>query len=97
MLAMSMLVLFLYGGLIWGMYPLENGVSWEAHLAGFIAGTFLAVYYRKSGPQDDPIPEWMNEEENIIPETPEEKIIQVSEEKKGIIVNYDFKEKKKDL
>ncbi len=96
MLAMSMLVLFLYGGLIWGMYPLENGVSWEAHLAGFIAGTLLAVYYRKSGPQDDPIPEWMNEEENLPDEIPEEKTIQHPQENKGIIIQYDFREKKKD-
>lgn len=65
MLAMSMLVLFLYGSMIWGMYPLENGVSWEAHFAGFLTGTLMAVYFRKSGPADDLVPEWMNEEETV--------------------------------
>jgi membrane associated rhomboid family serine protease len=32
---------FLYGGMIWGVFPNQVYVSWEAHLCGFIAG-FLA-------------------------------------------------------
>ena len=93
MLAMSMLVLFLYGSMIWGMYPLENGVSWEAHLAGFLTGTLLAVYYRRSGPQDDPIPEWMNEEEIQMEATAEAEIFTEQKKDNGIVINYDFKKK----
>ncbi len=91
MLAMSMLVLFLYGSMIWGMYPLENGVSWEAHLVGFLTGTLMAVYYRKSGPQDDPVPDWMNEEEILIEEDIDPEIS--SESEKRVDINYEFKNK----
>jgi membrane associated rhomboid family serine protease len=94
LLAVALLVLFLYGSIIWGILPLENGVSWEAHLVGFMTGTFLAVYYRNSGPKDDPLPEWMNEEsgkdlENIN----EQEITSESNEERKIIINYDFKKK----
>lgn len=39
---LSLLILFLYGGLIWGVLPLQRGVSWEAHLFGFIGGVIAA-------------------------------------------------------
>ena len=93
MLAMSMLVLFLYGSMVWGMYPLENGVSWEAHLAGFLTGTLMAVYYRKTGPLDDAVPEWMNEPEIQKEEITEAEIIEEPEKKNGVVVNYEFKRK----
>ena len=50
----SFLVIFLYGSLIWGLYPkyaIENHISWEGHLAGFVMGIALAIVYRKEGPQ----------------------------------------------
>ena len=50
----TLLVGFLYGGLIWGLFPQlfpHQPISWESHLMGLIAGIVLAVYYRKSGPQ----------------------------------------------
>ena len=50
LLALSLLVVFLYGSLIWGILPLRNNVSWEAHLAGGVSGLALALYFRKIGP-----------------------------------------------
>lgn len=47
----SLLVMFLYGSLIWGMFPTEPHISWEGHLFGFIVGAALAVVYRKKGPK----------------------------------------------
>ena len=50
----SFLVIFLYGSLVWGLYPkyaIDNHISWEGHLAGFIMGVALAIVYRKEGPQ----------------------------------------------
>jgi membrane associated rhomboid family serine protease len=64
MLALSFFVIVAYGGLIWGMMPLLEHLSWEAHLFGFLSGIGLAIVYRKEGPQDDPIPEWYTEEES---------------------------------
>lgn len=39
---LSMLVLFFYGGLIFGVLPGQPGVSWEGHLFGFIGGVLAA-------------------------------------------------------
>ena len=49
-ISVSLIVLFLYGGYMFtGMTPLNNGVSWEAHLTGAAAGIFCAVMFRKYG------------------------------------------------
>lgn len=47
----SLFVVFVYGSLIWGIFPIEPKVSWEGHLFGLITGVFLAFIYRKRGPQ----------------------------------------------
>lgn len=46
LLAISLLVVFLYGSMIWGVFPIDPKVSWESHLLGMIAGIILAIYYR---------------------------------------------------
>ncbi len=51
LMAISMFVVFLYGGMIWGVFPIKNHISWEGHLAGGIAGFILAFWFRKDGPQ----------------------------------------------
>jgi membrane associated rhomboid family serine protease len=51
LIAISFIVVFLYGGMIWGILPLREGVSWESHLMGGIVGLVLAVLYRRHGPQ----------------------------------------------
>ncbi len=51
LLALSLLVVFLYGGLIWGLFPVKDNVSWEAHLAGGLSGFGLALFFRKVGPK----------------------------------------------
>lgn len=38
----SIVVLLLYGGLLWGVLPLRIGISWEGHLFGFIGGVIAA-------------------------------------------------------
>lgn len=35
-------VVVLYGGLIFGVVPQGNGISWEAHLVGFLSGVLSA-------------------------------------------------------
>ncbi len=47
LLTISVVVVFLYGGLIWGLFPIDPTVSWEGHLWGAISGIVLAFYYRK--------------------------------------------------
>ncbi len=47
LLTFSVVVVFLYGGLVWGLLPIRPEISWEGHLSGAIAGVILALYYRK--------------------------------------------------
>lgn len=50
-IAMSILVAFLYGGMVWGVLPIQERVSWESHLFGSLAGIAMAFVYRKRGLQ----------------------------------------------
>jgi membrane associated rhomboid family serine protease len=38
----AVLVLLVYGGLIWGVFPGNTGISWQAHLGGAIGGVLAA-------------------------------------------------------
>ena len=49
--ALSLIVVFLYGSMFWGMIPSNTSVSWEGHFSGFLAGILLAIIYRKKGPK----------------------------------------------
>jgi membrane associated rhomboid family serine protease len=49
-IALALVVIFLYGGLIWGVLPVEKGVSWESHLSGAIVGTIAAFIFRNIDP-----------------------------------------------
>ncbi|MEN8225287.1 MAG: rhomboid family intramembrane serine protease [Bacteroidota bacterium] len=54
LMAISMLVAFLYGSFIWGIFPElfpEKNISWEGHLMGLLAGVIFAIYFRRKGPQ----------------------------------------------
>ncbi|MBE9077061.1 rhomboid family intramembrane serine protease [Romeria aff. gracilis LEGE 07310] len=41
-IAFSILVISLYGGIVWGVLPGQPGISWEGHLFGFIGGALAA-------------------------------------------------------
>ena len=41
-IAFSVVVAFLYGGIIWGVLPSQPGISWEGHLCGFLGGVIAA-------------------------------------------------------
>ena len=54
----SFAVIMMYGYLVWGMFPVQPGVSWEGHFAGFLGGIVLAVFFRKQGPANDKKKVW---------------------------------------
>ncbi|MCP4357212.1 MAG: rhomboid family intramembrane serine protease [Chloroflexi bacterium] len=41
-IVVSILVFFFYGGLIWGILPRADGISWQTHLFGLVGGVFAA-------------------------------------------------------
>lgn len=47
LIALSLLVVFLYGSMIWYTMPIEEGISWEGHLSGLITGLVFALFFRK--------------------------------------------------
>ena len=66
LIAVSLLVTFLYGGLVWNMFPhfAKASTSWEGHLSGAIAGTFCSLLFMQKGPQRiDPFADDVQEEE----------------------------------
>ena len=64
LIALSLLIVFLYGSMVWGIFPgIYKNVSWESHMLGFFSGVVLSVWFRKEGPQK-PVYEWMSEEED---------------------------------
>ena len=40
--AVAVIVLLVYGGLIWGVFPSAAGISWQAHLGGAVGGVLAA-------------------------------------------------------
>jgi len=70
--AVSVMVWFLYGSMIWGVLPIRPNMSWELHLTGAILGVAMALVYRRwdvtpvkrySWEDDDTVPEWFPQEE----------------------------------
>ena len=45
-IALAMIVSFLYGSMIWGVFPYDASVSWETHLSGALIGIVLAFALR---------------------------------------------------
>jgi membrane associated rhomboid family serine protease len=59
--ALSLVIVFVYGGLWWGVLPVNPQMSWEGHLWGGLAGFAMAWYLRKQGPQR-PLYQWEKDE-----------------------------------
>lgn len=65
LMAITLVVTFLYGSMIWGIFPEffpKENISWEGHLMGMLAGSIVAVYFRKEGPQA-PVYQWEDEDD----------------------------------
>lgn len=70
--AVSVMVWFLYGSMIWGVLPIRPNMSWELHLSGAILGVAMAIWFRRwdvtpvkrySWEDDDSVPEWFPQKE----------------------------------
>ena len=50
LVALSLMVVFIYGSLLWFIFPLKDDISWEGHLSGFVTGLLLAVFVKAKIP-----------------------------------------------
>ena len=57
----ALLVALLFGSLIWGLFPFQQGISWEGHLFGALSGCYFALFYRHSHPP----PSLSEDDENL--------------------------------
>lgn len=65
--AVSLMVWFLYGTMIWGVLPIRPHMSWELHLGGAVMGVLSAIVFRDwdrppmvryEWEDDDSVPDW---------------------------------------
>jgi membrane associated rhomboid family serine protease len=63
-IAASLLVSFMYGALVWGVLPIEPGVSWETHLAAALIGVVLAIALRRLDMPPRKRYSWEDEKDN---------------------------------
>ncbi len=111
LIALSLLVVFLYGSMIWYVFPIKSGISWEGHLSGLIVGLLFALVFRKSiaktkkyawekedyNEDDDPFLKHFDEDGNFI-ETidPIEDTNDESPTKRTIKITYHIRKRNKD-
>jgi len=102
LIALSLLVIFLYGSMIWYAIPIEKGISWEGHLSGLITGLLFALFFRKEiakpkkyaweqedyNEDDDPFLKHFDEDGNFI------ETLETEEGQEQLDINYTYKENK---
>jgi len=104
LVALSLMVVFIYGSLLWFIFPLKDDISWEGHLSGFITGLFLALFVKAKIPitkkyawelenyneEEDEFLRHFDEHGNFI----ESKDEVLESENKSFKITYHFKENK---
>ena len=80
--ALSLVVVFIYGSMFWGLLPTHENVSWEGHLSGLIAGLIIAFFFKNLGPKKD-VYQWEIDEQD-----------EIKYNKDEVKITYDYIEKK---
>lgn len=102
LIALSLIIVFIYGSLLWYIFPVKEGISWEGHLGGFLSGFLLAMTLNVNVPSakkydwekegynenEDPFLRHFDDEGNFI-ETDAEKEL---EPKDAVKINYIYKD-----
>lgn len=76
-MAIALLVVFLYGSLIWGVLPIKETISYESHALGALMGLLLAFYFRDKKP--------------IVKSNRDSINTSSTFESGGVIINYEYK------
>ncbi|MCF6295476.1 MAG: rhomboid family intramembrane serine protease [Flavobacteriaceae bacterium] len=106
LIALSLLIVFLYGSMIWYVFPVKENMSWEGHLSGLIVGLFFALIFKKSiakpkkyawehedyNEDNDPFLKHFDADGNFVENIEENG----EDENVSSKITYHFKQKKKD-
>lgn len=101
LMVVSALVVFLYGSIMWGIFPFKTEISWEGHLFGALAGVLVAFNYRHEGPQPR-VYQWEDEEDEEEGPQPWQEGMAEGENKPadkpadGIRITYVYKKKEEE-
>ena len=103
-MALSFIVVFLYGGLLWFIVPVDPKISWEGHLSGLIVGFLFALIYKQKiekRPKYDWEKETYNSDEDVFMQHFDEQGNFIERKEEDLLdtntsYNYIFKENKED-
>lgn len=105
LVALSLIVVFIYGSLLWYIFPIKDDISWEGHLGGFVTGLLLAIFMKAKTPShkkfawehedyDEEADEFLKHfdaDGNFIETRPED----IDQDDKGIRITYHYRPKDK--
>lgn len=97
LVALSLTIVFIYGSMLWYVLPIEEGISWEGHLSGFLAGLFLARYIKITVPRPTKY-DWEKEDydesnDEFLKHFDENgNFIEHTEEEETVKINYHYKQ-----
>ncbi|MEJ6792918.1 MAG: rhomboid family intramembrane serine protease [Lacinutrix sp.] len=110
LIAVSLVVVFLYGSMFMYAFPIDEQISWEGHTAGLLTGFIFAVIFRKAimkpkryiweepnyNEEEDEFLKHFDENGNFIELPPENEWFTETQEisKEISEINYIFKENK---
>lgn len=88
LVALSLSVIMFYGGMIWYVFPeVDNSISWEGHLAGFITGFVMSIQFKTPEYQKPLLYDWQQPDYN-----PEEDDFMKHFDENGNFVNTEIPE-----
>ncbi len=96
LMVVSALVVFLYGSIMWGIFPFKSEISWEGHLFGALAGLLVAFNYRKEGPQKREHVWQEEDEEEVENNTPVLENEDLTTPNNNVTINYIYKKTEED-
>lgn len=56
LIAIAFTVIFIYGSMIWYVFPIDRSISWEGHLSGLISGILLSFLFKNEINLPEPKP-----------------------------------------